>query len=164
MGVVMKRNGFTLIELMIVVVVIGILSAVALPAYNDYVIRSKVSEVVMATSICRTAVTEASQSGFASAPTTGAEFSCGTASGVSSKVAIIATNSNGLISVQAQNLPELGTKVNLELVPYIDGAMNIPSVANDFVTGTSKEIRAWKCQAKQDASGIDSKYLPINCR
>nr|WP_322782735.1 pilin [Acinetobacter sp. NIPH 298] len=149
---------------MIVVAIVGILSSIALPAYNDYVIRSKVSEVVMATSVCRAAVTEASQSGFISAPTTGNEFSCGTASGVSSKVAIIATNEDGLISVQAQNLPELGSKVNLELVPYSDGTMNNPSVAIDFATATSKEVRAWKCQSKQDGTGIDSRYLPINCR
>ncbi|WP_277559497.1 pilin [Acinetobacter beijerinckii] len=160
----MKANGFTLIELMIVVAIVGILSAIALPAYNDYVVRSKVSEVVMAAAVCRTAVTEASQSGFILPPTTGAEFSCGTSSGVSSRVAVIATDANGLISVQAQNLPELGVRINLELVPYSDGAMNIPSVASDFATGTAKNVRAWKCQAKQDATGIDAKYLPINCR
>lgn len=160
----MQSKGFTLIELMIVVVIVGILSAVAFPVYNDYVLRSKVSEVVMATSVCRTAVTEASQSGFISIPTTGEEFSCGTALGASSKVAIIAANENGLISVQAQNLPELGSKINLELVPYSDAEMRLPSVASDFVTGTSKEVRAWECQPKQDVTGIDVKYLPINCR
>lgn len=160
----MKANGFTLIELMIVVAIIGTLSAIALPAYNDYVVRTKVAEVVMATAVCRTAVTEASQSGFKSAPTTGAEFSCGTASGASNKVAIISTDVQGVIRVQAQNLPELGAKINLELIPYSDGQMSYQSVPSDFVSGISKEIRAWKCQAKQDATGIEAKYLPINCR
>jgi type IV pilus assembly protein PilA len=68
----MKRlqQGFTLIELMIVVAIIGILAAVALPAYQDYTIRAKMSEVILAMSACRTSITEVYQSG--RAPATGA--------------------------------------------------------------------------------------------
>src|SRR5665647_3511899 len=60
----MKRiqHGFTLIELMIVVAIIGVLAAVALPAYQDYTVRAKVSEVILAASSCRTSISEVLQS------------------------------------------------------------------------------------------------------
>ena len=158
------KNGFTLIELLIVVTIIGILAAVAVPVYQTYVVRSKISEVLLAATTCKTAVTEASQSGFAAAPITGDEFSCGTPNNASNLVAVISTDANGKILVQAQNLPQLGSKINIELIPYSDATMQTPSIAVDYVTSTAKQVKAWKCQSKQDGTGIDVKFLPVSCR
>ena len=75
----MKRQlqqGFTLIELMIVVAIIGILAAVALPAYQDYTKRAKMSEVILAASACRTSITEVFQSNNAASLPTAGNWGC----------------------------------------------------------------------------------------
>lgn len=157
------QKGFTLIELMIVVAIIGILAAVALPAYQDYTVRAKVSEVVLAASACRTTVTEAVQS--ATATMTTATFPCdgGAASGasVSKYVKSVAVDANGKITVTAQNITPLtaGSLDTLTLVPL--SAATTPLVAADF----GKNIFAWRCgAATTDLTTIPAKYLPGSCR
>ncbi|MDH0339097.1 pilin [Metapseudomonas otitidis] len=158
------QKGFTLIELMIVVAIIGILAAVALPAYQDYTARAKVSEVVLAASSCRAAISEASQTGLSSAPSAADSFGCGeTSSAVSQYVKEIHTTTAGQINITAQNISQLGTKVVLTLTPYSDAAASVPSVANDFAAASLKPVRAWKCTGG-GATGIEAKYLPASCR
>lgn len=159
------QKGFTLIELMIVVAIIGILAAVALPAYQDYTARAKVSEVVLAASTCRTAITEASQTGFAAAPSAVDSFGCGEGETETQYVKSVSTDENGVITVKAQNISQLGSKDELQLVPYSDSGLTTPSAAADFARGSLQPVVAWKCETGATAANaMEAKYLPSSCR
>jgi len=158
------QQGFTLIELMIVVAIIGILAAVALPAYQDYTARARVSEVILAASSCRTTITEASQSGLDVVKAD--SFGCGeggtTTSPISQYVESISTTAAGVITVTARSIPQLDKNVVLELRPFTDTG-GTAAVKADFERGTEKAIVAWQC-GPAGTNGIDTRYLPATCR
>ena len=138
----MKRiqKGFTLIELMIVVAIIGILAAVALPAYQDYTVRAKVSELMLAASGFRTSVSEKYQSDPGSTATPGA----GLTVSVVGKISGGSVNDGGTITILGSTAStSTGQAVTVTMTPTFDTA-----------TGTI----VWACV------GSPSKYMPGTCR
>ena len=159
------QKGFTLIELMIVVAIIGILAAVALPAYQDYTVRAKVGELILAASGCRTSMTETIQSNPAVTAITTGGWGCEVVSGSGTKyvakVETAAFSAGALITVTAGGFANTA----------IDGttvAMKPCSNAATTFTGCSAPVagaavNSWVC-GPGATSGMSPKYLPGSCR
>lgn len=142
-----RQQGFTLIELMIVVAIIGILAAIALPAYQDYTNRAKASEIILAASSARTCVTEIVQSGIEltddniGSCSRGADDEDPISQYVQNVVVTLDTDEITIAAFSVEDsFPE---EIEVNLVGEVDANSNIPS---------------WECRSDQP------RWMPANCK
>ena len=171
----MKRSlqkGFTLIELMIVVAIIGILAAVALPAYQDYTVRARVSEAILAASSCRTTITEVIQTNTTASAV--AAWGCEVSTGSGTKFVTSVSTTPGAVTT----IGATAGRVVVAVAPAVGGTVTAttnqlrmaPCSASTQLTfgacttpawGTT--VNSWIC-GPDATNPIQAKYLPGSCR
>ena len=148
-----KQSGFTIIEVMIVTVIIGVLAVIAIRSINGYVVRAKVSEAVLALSACRTVVGEV----YMSADTLPAANDWGCESTNSSKyVAALRTSGAGIILVDLRGVGDLRVDFHTISLAPLDGAGVLMSDVG--------RVARWRCGAAADGTDVNAEFLPGTCR
>ncbi|WP_306581776.1 pilin [Dokdonella sp.] len=145
------QKGFTLIELMIVVAIIAILAAIALPAYQDYMVRAKLSEVVVAGDACKNSVVEFYE-GQGHVPPSIASAGCNnnTTKYITSTV-VGGSGSAATITITTTGAADL----------Y--GAASKAYVLKSAASPTSSDVLEWTCNSTAGTT-IPAKYVPSICR
>ena len=145
--------GFTLIELMITVAIVAILAAVALPAYQNYTTRARLSEVVLALAACRTTITELYQSG--GTPPGANNWGC---EAVSSRyVGSLATDDNGVVTATIAGISATANGKTVTMIPM--ATIGAPA---DVTTDMGLGLQAWSCGGA--GTSVDKVFLPSSCR
>jgi len=149
------QRGFTLIEVMIIVAIIAILAAIALSSIQEYVIRTKMAEVILALSGCRTTVSEIYQGTGSAAP---GPNGWGCEAGAQSKyVNKVETSADGAVTATIQGIGAGLDGTVVTLIP-LNGAGVPATVAADMGTA----VRTWVCGGTGTTANLS--YLPSTCR
>ena len=161
----MKRTlqkGFTLIELMIVVAIIGILAAVALPAYQDYTIRAKVSEGLVLASALKTAITETHQSRGPASKACTDVATCDTLGyTVTDAGALTASGNRNVDAVTSNAAGVITIAYDASVVPAAANTiLMVPTPANLALPASAGATISWACTT----GTVLQKYRPATCR
>ena len=142
------QQGFTLIELMIVVAIIGILAAIAIPAYQDYTARAQMSEAMSLSSGVRTSVAETYQN-TGTWPATNVAAGVAAAGQITGKYVLQVDVVNGQITATMNGA-----------APVVEGIRSKTLLLSPLTHGGSVD---WVCKPGA-ANGVDTKYVPASCR
>ena len=161
MQITYRQRGFTLIELMIAVAIIGIIASIALPNVRSYAIRAKVSEVMLAFTHCRTLISEVYQSSESSPGDNnfGCEFNVEADENVkvSKYVWYITTKSNGTVTVTLAGFNDLRIDTHDVTMSPLDFQ------GNHAIVGQSR-VTQWRCGSTLDGTTLSPLYLPGSCK
>jgi len=149
-----SQAGFTIVEIMIVTMIIGVLAAVALPNFRINSVRAKMSEALIAVSACRNMISEVYIS--AADPPGAGNWGCEVLTGASTYVDSISTDPVGKITASLRGFGDLRIDFhNLTLMP-LDNTGNPPGVGNP--------VARWRCGLPFDGTDVPAQYLPSTCR
>ena len=149
-----RQGGFTLIEVMIVVAIIGILSSLMVPSIRDYTIRAKMTEVMLAFQECRNTISELYQSGESSPGAN--NWGCEDATRGQFVLAVNTTD-EGAIKIALTGFGDLRIDTQDITMAPLDFQGNRPVVGESRIT-------QWRCGSPLDGTTLKSHYLPGNCK
>jgi type IV pilus assembly protein PilA len=154
MGAAKNQSGFTIIEVMLVTMIIGVLAALVLPSIRVETARVKMSDALVAIGACRTMITELYNSG-SDSPGAG-NWGCERTGGVTTYVDSITTEDDGLIKVSLRGFNDLRIDTHdLTMTP-------LDNTGSRAVDGSI--VRRWRCGSVADGTTVPAKYLPSSCR
>ena len=153
-----NNKGFTLIELMIVIAIIGILATIAIPAYSDYAKRAKVSEALASAGKCKSEVSAYMQTN-RNLPRVANGFGCESLTSVTTYIGSIQTGTDGSIGVSVQDIDPAVNGKMLSMVP-------VDSAGVVYATG-NVQVYKWICGSRTlgiKKTTIPPNFLPGSCR